>query len=127
MKEPLDCLKIASEVQAGKRSAQDLVKEALAAAEKHQEKFRAFILLTPDLARKQAERVDARLKAGDKLPLAGVPFAVKDLFDVEGLATTCASKVFAKSVAKTDAEVVRRLVQAGVCLVGKLNLHECAF
>jgi len=125
--EPLDCLKIAAEVQERKRSAQDVVKDALAAAEKHQEKFRAFITLTPELARKQAERIDARIKAGEKPPLAGVPFAVKDLIDVEGVATTCGSKVFAKQEAKADAEVVRRLVAAGAVLLGKLNLHECAF
>jgi aspartyl-tRNA(Asn)/glutamyl-tRNA(Gln) amidotransferase subunit A len=125
--EPLDALKVAADVQAKRRAAADVVKDALARAGRHQEKFRAFIALTPDLARKQAERVDERVRKGEKLPLAGVPFAVKDLIDVKGVPTTCGSKVFAKHTAKDDAVVVRRLVEAGAVLLGKLSLHECAF
>ena len=127
MPQPLDCLRIAVDVQARKRSATDIAKDALAVAKKQQEKFRAFITMTPEIALKQAERVEARIRAGEKLPLAGVPFAVKDLFNVTGTTTTCGSKVFARLTAKEDAEVVRRLVRAGAVLIGKLNLHECAF
>src|SRR5262249_53197876 len=118
--EPLDGLKLAADVQARKLSAGDLVKEALARAERFQDKFRAFIKLTTDLARKQAERVDGRVRAGDKLPLAGVPFAVKDLFDVRDTPTTCGSKAFADQVARADATAVARLTEAGAVLVGKL-------
>lgn len=125
--EPLDGLKIAADVQARQRSAQEVVKDALAAAERYQEKFRAFTTLTPDLARRQAERVDARVRAGEQLPLAGVPCALKDLIDVQGVPTTCGSKVFASQVPREDAVVVKRLVEAGAVVLGKLNLHECAF
>jgi aspartyl-tRNA(Asn)/glutamyl-tRNA(Gln) amidotransferase subunit A len=59
--------------------------------------------------------------------LAGVPFAVKDLFDVAGVPTTFGAKVFADRVAKSDAAAVKRLVDAGAVCLGKLNLHECAF
>jgi len=123
----IDCLTLAAEVQAGRLSAQYMVKETLAQAERHQEKFRAFITLTPALARRQADAVDARVKRGDKLPLAGVPFGVKDLIDVKGVPTTCGSKAFTERTALADATAVRRLIEAGAVVLGKTNLHECAF
>ncbi|HLJ11197.1 MAG TPA: amidase, partial [Planctomycetaceae bacterium] len=73
------------------------------------------------------KEVDARVIAGETLPLAGVPFAVKDLFDVKGTPTTFGSKVFADRVATSDATAVGKLIQAGALCLGKLNLHECAF
>jgi aspartyl-tRNA(Asn)/glutamyl-tRNA(Gln) amidotransferase subunit A len=121
------CLQIAAAVQAHQTTARAVCDAALAAAEKLQEKWRAFTLITPELARRQAEEVDRRVGRGEKLPLAGVPLAVKDLVDVAGLPTTCASKAFAKNVARVDSTVVKRLVAAGAVLIGKLNLHECAF
>ncbi|HEV3021603.1 MAG TPA: amidase [Pirellulales bacterium] len=120
-------LDIATSVQSHERTAVEVAERALASAERLQEEWRAFITMTPGLARKQAEQVDQQIAADKRLPLAGVPFAVKDLFDVEGVATTCGSKVFADRVAKADATVVRRLVAAGAVLLGKLNMHECAF
>ncbi|MFN4261184.1 MAG: amidase [Gemmataceae bacterium] len=125
--EPLDCLRIAADVQAGTRSAEDIAATALALAKKYQDKYRVFTTLTPDLAQQQAQRVAERIKGGEKLPLAGVPYAVKDLVDVKGIPTTCASKAFAQNMAGEDAEVVRRLTEAGAVLIGKTNLHECAF
>lgn len=124
---PATCQQIAAEVLARKTSAREIADQALAKAEKFQEQYRPFIRLTPELAREQARRVDERVRMGEKLPLAGVPFAVKDLFDVAGLPTTFGSKVFAERIAKTDAVCVKRLVDAGAVLVGKSNLHECAF
>jgi aspartyl-tRNA(Asn)/glutamyl-tRNA(Gln) amidotransferase subunit A len=121
------CFEIAADVQAHRRTARSVADEALAKAEKHQEKWRAFTRLTPELARRQAEQVDRMIGAGKRLPLAGVPVAVKDLIDVEGVPTTCGSKAFADEPAKTDATVVRRLVAAGAVILGKLNMHECAF
>lgn len=121
------CRQIAASVQRHERTARAVADEALARAAKFQDKYRAFITLTPELARRQATRVDELIGQGRKLPLAGVPFAVKDLFDVEGVPTTCGSKAFADHKATNDATVVQRLVEAGAVLLGKLNLHECAF
>lgn len=118
---------IAAEVQSRKRTARDVADAALAAAGKFQEQFRAFIKITPDIARDQAKRVDERVQKGEKLPLAGVPFAVKDLFDLTGVPTTYGSTVFTDRVAKSDASAVKRLIDAGAVCLGKLNLHECAF
>jgi aspartyl-tRNA(Asn)/glutamyl-tRNA(Gln) amidotransferase subunit A len=124
---PISCLEIAAAVRSGERSARSVVEESLEKAERCQEPFRAFITLTPELAREQADRVDQRVGRGERLPLAGVPFAVKDLIDVEGFRTTCGSKRFADRVARGTATVVEKLVEAGGVLVGKTNMHECAF
>ncbi|HTI50961.1 MAG TPA: amidase [Planctomycetaceae bacterium] len=125
--EPLTCSDIAAAVQSRRRSALEFADEALARAAAHQEKFRPFIRVTPELARDQARRVDERIKAGEKLPLAGVPFAVKDLFHFAGLPTTYGSRVFADAVQTETATSIQKLISAGAVLIGKLNLHECAF
>ncbi|MGE5195169.1 MAG: amidase [Deltaproteobacteria bacterium] len=124
---PATCLQIAADVQDRKQSAREVADAALARAAKFQDRFRAFIRMTPEIAREQARKVDERVKAGEELPLAGVPFAVKDLFDVQGIPTTFGSKVFADRVAKADGTAVKKLVDAGAVCLGKLNLHECAF
>lgn len=118
---------IAADVQEHRATARQVADAALLRAETFQEKFRAFITLTPEVARRQAEAVDRRLAKGERLPLAGVPFAVKDLFDVAGHPTTYGSRAFDDRVVKKDAECVRRLVAAGAVCLGKANLHECAF
>lgn len=72
-----------------------------------------------------ARVVDARVAAGEALPLAGVPFAVKDNIDVAGLATTAGCPSFAYRPA-TSATVVRRLLAAGAICIGKTNLDQFA-
>ncbi|HUT89098.1 MAG TPA: amidase [Thermoguttaceae bacterium] len=124
---PASCLEIAAAVRSGTRTARSFVEDALQKAERYQEPFHTFITLTPELAREQADRVDERVRRGSQLPLAGVPFAVKDLIDVEGFRTTCGSRAFADRVAGGTATVVQRLLDAGAVLVGKTNMHECAF
>lgn len=124
---PPNCLEIAAAVQAHERTAREVADEALARAEALQDGLRAFTLIAPEIARRQAEYVDRRIGQGEKPPLAGVPFAVKDLFDVAGTPTTYGSRVFRDRIAERDATVVRHLVRAGAVLIGKTNLHECAF
>ncbi|MBS0261056.1 MAG: amidase [Planctomycetes bacterium] len=121
------CSEITTAVHSQQRSARDIVDAALQRAEKFQDRFRAFTKITPDIARRQAARVDERIRNGERLPLAGVPFAVKDLFDLEGTPTTYGAKVFANRIAKSNATAVQKLIDAGGVCIGKLNLHECAF
>ena len=73
----------------------------------------------------RARRVDERVRAGETLPLAGVPFAVKDNLDIAGMQTTAACPAFAYTAAK-DAAVVARLVDAGAVPIGKTNLDQFA-
>ncbi|MHC4407227.1 MAG: amidase [Planctomycetota bacterium] len=120
------CVEIAAAVRSGQHTAASVVDGALALAERLQPDWKAFITLVPELARRQAERVDKLVGEGKPLPLAGVPFAVKDVIHVEGVPTTCGSKAFA-DVAERNATVVDRLMAAGGVPLGKTNMHECAF
>lgn len=73
----------------------------------------------------QARAIDARVAAGEQLPLAGVPYAAKDNIDVAGLATTAACPAFAYTP-QSDAGVIERLRAAGAICVGKTNLDQFA-
>lgn len=88
----------------------------------------AFITVTADSALAEARKAEAEIHKGRwKGQLHGVPLALKDLFDTAGVLTTAASGAFKDRVPAQDAEVVRRLKQAGAVLLGKLNMHECAY
>lgn len=88
----------------------------------------AFITLTPERARRQAEEVDRKLAAGEKLgPLAGVPFATKDIFCVRGTPSTASSRILANFVAPYTATPVERMEAAGAVMFGKTNLDEFTY
>ncbi|MGC4251438.1 MAG: allophanate hydrolase [Sphingobium sp.] len=80
---------------------------------------------TPEALLAAARAVDARIAAGESLPLAGVPFAAKDNIDVAGLETTAACPAFAYRP-ETSATTVERLIAAGAICVGKTNLDQFA-
>ena len=87
----------------------------------------AFITVTADEATYDARRVELNRQEGDSPgPLAGVPIALKDLFDTAGVRTTAGSKFFADRVPDRDAAVVEKLRDAGAVVVGKVNMHEWA-
>ena len=88
----------------------------------------AFITLTPERARLQARKVDEALADGeDPGPLAGVPFTVKDIFCVEGVPSTAASRILANFVAPYTATPAARMEAAGGIMLGKVNLDEFTF
>ncbi|HTA43190.1 MAG TPA: amidase [Bryobacteraceae bacterium] len=88
----------------------------------------AFITITEAEALARARTLESELAHGkSRGPMHGIPIAIKDLIDTEGIRTTAASAVFADRVPSEDAEVVRRLKHAGAVLLGKLNLHEFAY
>ena len=92
--------------------------------EAEQPRINAFIAVTPELARAAAKRADRARASGAPLPLDGMPIALKDNIDVAGVPTTVGSALFTDAVASEDAEVVRRLRDAGAVILGKLALHE---
>lgn len=118
---------IAADVQAGRRSAAEVMEEVLARLAAYDAIQPAVWIsrFDPDDLRAAAADVDARLAAGDVLPLAGVPFAVKDNIDLAGLDTTAACPAFAYRPA-ASATVVDRLLAAGAIPVGKTNLDQFA-
>jgi len=121
-------LAIADAVRSGAISASAVAEAALAALARGDPAIGAVTRITANRARAQAAAVDAAIAAGrDPGPLAGVPYGVKDLFDVAGLATTAGSAIYADAPpAATDAEAVQRLSAAGAVLVATLNMDEFA-
>jgi aspartyl-tRNA(Asn)/glutamyl-tRNA(Gln) amidotransferase subunit A len=92
------------------------------------EKVHAFIHLTADRARAQAEQIDQKLAAGeDPGLLAGVPFTVKDIFCVQGTPSTAGSRILANFIAPYTATSVARMEAAGGVLLGKVNLDEFTY
>src|SRR6202034_3063101 len=76
----------------------------------------------------QAREAENEIQHGNwRGPLHGIPLGLKDLIDTAGIRTTAASALFEDRVPAEDAEVVRRLKNAGAVLLGKQNLHECAY
>ncbi|AXK80882.1 AtzE family amidohydrolase [Pseudolabrys taiwanensis] len=118
---------IAQAVASGQASAAAVVDDALARIGKLNPQLNAFTAVTADRARAKAKAIDA---SPDKkaLPLAGVPFAVKNLFDVSGLPTVAGSKINRTHPAATqDQPLIARLEAAGAVLVGALNMGEYAY
>ncbi len=106
----------------------DLVRAYLDRIEAYEPRVNAYITVTADLALREARRLEAELDAGRwRGPLHGIPIALKDNMDTGGIRTTAASAVLAERVPAEDAEVYRRLKEAGAVLLGKLNLHEFAY
>jgi aspartyl-tRNA(Asn)/glutamyl-tRNA(Gln) amidotransferase subunit A len=88
----------------------------------------AFITLTAQRARQQAQQVDSLLAAGqDPGPLAGVPFTVKDIFCVQDTPSTAASRILSTFVAPYTATPVQRMEAAGAVMLGKVNLDEFTY
>jgi aspartyl-tRNA(Asn)/glutamyl-tRNA(Gln) amidotransferase subunit A len=118
----------ARDVRTGGTTAVRTLDDCLERIRHDDPRLNAFILVMADDARRQARLADEELASGeDRGPLHGVPISVKDLFDVEGTATTAASRVREGHVARSDAAVIARLRRAGAVIVGKTNLHEFAF
>ena len=86
----------------------------------------AYVHLTRDIARQQAEAADKKLAAGEDAPLLGIPIALKDLICMKDTRTTCASRILENFVSPYDATVVQRLKAAGAVLIGKTNMDEFA-
>lgn len=123
----LDLRALTRDVGSGRRSAVEVAGEALARIAAYDE-VQPSVWITRVCAEEVLEaaaRVDRRIAAGEALPLAGAPFAVKDNMDVAGLATTAGCPAFAYRPDES-AEVVRRLEAAGAVLMGKTNLDQFA-
>jgi aspartyl-tRNA(Asn)/glutamyl-tRNA(Gln) amidotransferase subunit A len=116
---------IAAAVAAGRVSALSVTEAALARIIERDPVLNSFTDVVADRARKRAAQIDADKQKG---PLAGVPFAVKNLFDVSGLPTRAGSKINRElSPSAHDSPLIERLEAAGAVLVGALNMGEYAY
>jgi len=120
---------IAAAVRAGDVTAAAVTEAALLRIERTNPHLNAFTDVTAERARAEAAAVDATIAAGrDPGPLAGVPFAVKNLFDIAGLPTRAGSKINReRPPAAADGPLIRRLNGAGAVLLGGLNMGEYAY
>jgi Asp-tRNA(Asn)/Glu-tRNA(Gln) amidotransferase A subunit family amidase len=120
---------IAAHVRAARVTAVSVTEAALDHIAREDGRINAFTAILADRALAQARGVDAKVRAGgDPGSLAGVPFAAKNLFDIEGVTTLAGSIIEAdKAPAVEDAPLVARLKDAGAVLLGALNMDEYAY
>jgi len=125
----LSASEIAKAVASRKMSALEATESALARIAQHDGVLNSFTDVTADRARARARQLDADVAAGKSPgPLAGVPFAVKNLFDVKGISTRAGSKINRDlPPAPRDATLIERMEAAGAVLVGALNMGEYAY
>lgn len=106
----------------------EITRECLSQIEKLNPTLNAFITVMAETAMDEARAAESEIARGEwRGPLHGIPIALKDLIDAQGVRTTAASALYDRRVAESDAEVVRRLRAAGAVILGKNNLHEFAY
>ncbi|MBC7377347.1 MAG: AtzE family amidohydrolase [Burkholderiaceae bacterium] len=122
-------VQIVRAVATGQASAAEVLEASIARIEATDSKVNAFTNKTYGRARAEAAAIDARRARGEVLPpLAGVPYAVKNLFDMEGVVTLAGSKINRDDKpALHDAFLVERMKAAGAVLLGGLNMDEYAY
>jgi aspartyl-tRNA(Asn)/glutamyl-tRNA(Gln) amidotransferase subunit A len=125
--EPWTVANIQAALRTKKISARELAAGFYANIDRQNPSLNAYLTLSHERAFAQADRVDAAIAHGEKLPpLAGVPVAIKDVISTSGTRTTCGSKILESYVPPYDATVVTRLEKAGAVILGKTNCDEFA-
>ena len=114
-------------IQAGRLSPIELVDALLDRIDAHDERLHAFAAVYRDEARAAAEAAHKAIRSGHGIgPWHGIPIALKDIIDIEGRVTTGGSKHWADRVSPTTATLARRLIEAGMIVIGKVNTVEFA-
>lgn len=126
---PATAADIAAAVRRGDVKATDIVQQTLARIERSDGRVNAFTAVTAERALAEARAIDTRRARGESLPpLAGVPYAVKNLFDIAGVTTLAGSKILRMQAPATrDATLVANMQAAGAILLGALNMDEFAY
>ncbi len=107
-------------------SAVELTQAHLDQVKRYDGQVRAFITVTPELALEQAKSADEARAKGDNRPLLGIPLAIKDVLSTKGVETTCGSKILKGYKPVFNATAVQRLLDAGMVMLGKVNMDEFA-
>jgi len=119
---------LADGIRKGDFTSAELVQYLLDRINSLDGRLNAFRLTCPERALEQAAAADRQIRDGkDAGILHGIPFAVKDLFDVKGLPTTAGTSLLEKNIAAADAHAVRQLKRAGMILLGKTNTVQFAY
>jgi aspartyl-tRNA(Asn)/glutamyl-tRNA(Gln) amidotransferase subunit A len=118
---------MSAEIDAGRLSPVDLVDAALARIEAADAKLHAFVEVYAEEARLAAEAADKAIRSGHRIgPLHGIPIALKDLIEIEGRITTGGSQVWRERRSTCTATLARRLIAAGLIVIGKTHTVEFA-
>ena len=107
-------------------SSVELTQSVLERIDEIEDKVRAFVTVTKELALSQAQQADKRIKNGDCTPITGIPVALKDIMCTAGTKTTCSSMMLENFVPPYNATVVEKLSAQGMVMVGKANMDEFA-
>ena len=119
---------LAAQIRSGAMSPVKLTESFLERIAALDKRLHAFMAVTADRALAEARAAETLLRGGHDLgPLHGIPYAVKDLYDVKGQATTAGTRLLGANVAAQDCAAVRRLSAAGMALLGKTHTVQFAF
>lgn len=115
-------------IDSGRLSPVRLAEELLQRIEALDGRLGSFIRVMPERALAQAHAAESASKSGASLgPLHGIPYAAKDLFDVQGLPTMAGTRLLANRIARQDSTVVQKLDSAGMVLLGKTHTVQFAY
>jgi aspartyl-tRNA(Asn)/glutamyl-tRNA(Gln) amidotransferase subunit A len=116
---------VSEKLKTGIFSCRELVEECFVNIKKHDKKINAFLTLNEKAALKKADEYDKRIKNDkeifNKKPLLGIPVALKDLYTTKDIRTTAGSKIIGDYYPPFNATVVKKLIDAGVIIIGKTN------
>lgn len=115
-----------SKLRAGDISSVELTQAHIDQIEKYEPQVKAYLTVTAEEALKQAQAADDARANGSDAPLLGIPLAIKDVISTKGVETTAGSKILKGYVPLFDATCVARLKEAGMVMLGKLNMDEFA-
>lgn len=120
-------LELAAKIKAGEVTAPEALEAVLARIEEKEKEYHCYVTVDVEGARARAKEVQAQIEAGTLTgPLAGVPVAIKDNMNTQGILTTCSSKILGNFIPTFSAEAVKKLEEAGAVLIGKTNMDEFA-
>ncbi len=123
----MTAVELGKKIASGEVTSVEATQAALDRMEKLEQEYNCFVTIDREGALAQAEAVQKRIAAGElKGPLAGVPVAIKDNMCIEGMLTTCSSKILSNFKPTYTAEAVVQLQKAGAVIVGKTNMDEFA-
>ena len=123
----MSAIKLAEQIKDGAITVSEVVSAYQAQMKVAEPKVHAFISSDEEYIKKRVQEVEERIASGQyQGPLAGVPIAIKDNICTKGQRTTCASKMLANFTPTYNAEVVKRLEEAGMIIIGKTNMDEFA-
>lgn len=124
----LTITQIIARFQSGVLNPGELTESLFSRLDRLNGRLKAFLLLTKERARAEAKKAESVITSSSSGgPLQGIPYAVKDLFDVQGVPTTAGCRLLSQNIAQKDSAAVQRLSGAGMVLLGKTNTVQLAF